>query len=368
LDENVTVSVPAIHEIGIPGAGTVPKMNSGPLRVLEIYGDPSDFGRIHGTECKAMIRAYLDERLGLSGDATWAGREAPVDTVLSLAERTLPHHREYSPTLFEEMLALADSAGITPAEAVVVGGFTDLVDLVRAHDGWAPIEDDCTAVIDPANGVFAQTWDMHASAGEYVLMLKLDPISGPAAVVQTTAGCLGQIGMNEAGIGIGINNLTSIGKPGVTWPFVVRKVLEQSDLDSAIGAVASADLAGGHNYLIIGPEGNGANIEAMPGTIEVTRVTETPFVHTNHCLDPGTRLEEGERTPEHVAGSDTRLERGTEHAQDLDLFFSDPSIARRAASIADVATCGAVVIRPRERRLDSVWGIPGDHPWESFRL
>jgi len=187
-------------------------------------------------------------------------------------------------------------------------------------------------------------------------------------VVQTTAGCLGQIGMNEAGIGIGINNLTSIGKPGVTWPFVVRKVLEQSDLDSAIDAVASADLAGGHNYLVIGPDGEGANIEAMPGTIEVTRVIETPFVHTNHCLDPGTRLEEGDRTPEHIAGSDTRLERGTEHAQDLDLFFSDPSIARRATSIADVATCGAVVIRPRERRLDSVWGIPGDNPWESFRL
>ena len=343
-------------------------MNSGPLRVLEIYGDPSDFGRIHGTECKEMVRAYLDERLGLSGDASWAGRSAAADTVLTLADQTLPYHRDYSPTLYEEMLALAEAAGITPAEVVVVGGFTDLVDLVRAHDGWAPIEDDCTAVIDPVNGVFAQTWDMHATAGEYVLMLKLDPLSGPAAVVQTTAGCLGQIGMNEAGIGIGINNLTSIGKPGVTWPFVVRKVLEQTDLDAAIDAVTDADLAGGHNYLVIGPDGSGANIEAMPGTMEVTRVTEVPFVHTNHCLDEGTRLEEGERTPEHVAGSDERLERGTELSQDLDRFFSDQAIARRARSPGDVATCGAVVIRPKEKKLDSVWGIPGDSPWESFRL
>jgi isopenicillin-N N-acyltransferase-like protein len=343
-------------------------MNSGPLRVLEIYGDPSDFGRIHGTECKGMVRGYLDERLGLSGDSTWAGRSVAGDTVLSLAEQTLPYHRDYSSTLYEEMLALAAAAGITPAEAVVVGGFTDLVDLVRAHDGWAPIEDDCTAVIDPVNGVFAQTWDMHSTAGEYVLMLKLDPLSGPAAVVQTTAGCLGQIGMNEAGIGIGINNLTSIGKPGVTWPFVVRKVLEQTDLDAAIDAVTDADLAGGHNYLVIGPDGSGANIEAMPGTMEVTRVTEVPFVHTNHCLDEGTRLEEGERTPEHVAGSDERLERGTELSQDLDRFFSDQAIARRARSPGDVATCGAVVIRPKEKKLDSVWGIPGDSPWESFRL
>jgi isopenicillin-N N-acyltransferase-like protein len=343
-------------------------MDSGPLRVLEIYGDASDFGRVHGTECKPLIRDYLDERLGLSGDATWAGRSARADTVLALAEATLAQHQAYSPSLFEEMLALAEAAGITPAEAVVVGGFTDLVDVVRAHDGWAPIEDDCTAVLDPGNGVLAQTWDMHASAGEYVVMLKLDPLSGPGAVVQTTAGCLGQIGLNEAGIGVGINNLTAIGKPGVTWPFVVRKVLEQTSLGTAVDAVLSADLAGGHNYLIVGPDGTGANIEAMPGTVEVTQVAEAPFVHTNHCLGPGTSLEEGARPPEHVAGSQTRLDRGADLVGDLDAFFSDPSIARRADSPYEVATCGAVVIRPIEKRLDSVWGIPGDRPWETFRL
>jgi isopenicillin-N N-acyltransferase like protein len=343
-------------------------MNSGPLRVLEIYGDPTDFGRIHGAECASLIRAYLEERLGLSGDATWAGRQAQADTVLSLAETTLGHHREYSPSLFEEMLALADGAGITPAEAVVVGGFTDLVDVVRAHDGWAPIEDDCTAVLDPGNGILAQTWDMHASAGEYVVMLKLDPLQGPTAVVQTTAGCLGQIGMNEAGIGVGINNLTSIGKPGVTWPFVVRKALEQTSLDAAVACVLEADLAGGHNYLLIGPDGSGVNIEAMPGSVKVDRVTEHPFVHTNHCIDDATRLEEGTRTDEHVVGSQTRLQRGSELAQDLEAFFSEPSIARRSTSPSDVATCGAVVMRSRERRLDSVWGIPGDVPWETFAL
>ena len=113
---------------------------------------------------------------------------------------------------------------------MVVGGFTDLVDVVRARIGDAPIEDDCTAVLNPANKVLAQTWDMHASALDYVVFLKLDPVMGPAVVVQTTAGCLGQIGMNEAGIAIGINNLTAYGKPGVTWPFVVRKVLQQTRL------------------------------------------------------------------------------------------------------------------------------------------
>jgi len=347
---------------------SVDGMNTGPLRVLEIYGDATDFGRIHGVECAPLIRAYLEERLGLSGEATWSGRQARAETVLDLAEATLSHHRDYSTSLYEEMLALAAGAGITPAEAVVVGGFTDLVDVVRAHDGWAPIEDDCTAVLDPGSGILAQTWDMHASAGEYVVMLKLDPLVGPAAVVQTTAGCLGQIGMNEAGIGVGINNLTSIGKPGVTWPFVVRKVLERTTLQAAIDCVVDADLAGGHNYLLIGPDGSGVNIEAMPGSVRVDRVTERPFVHTNHCIDPATRLEEGDRSPEHVASSQTRLERGHDLATDLDAFFADSSIARKAGTAHDVATCGAVVMRTTQRRLDSVWGLPGETPWETFQL
>jgi isopenicillin-N N-acyltransferase-like protein len=191
---------------------------------------------------------------------------------------------------------------------------------------------------------------------------------GPAAVVQTTAGCLGQIGMNEAGIGVGINNLTSIGKPGVTWPFVVRKVLEQTTLETAIDCVIDADLAGGHNYLLIGPDGSGVNIEAMPGSVRVDRVTERPFVHTNHCIDPATRLEEGDRSPEHVASSQTRLERGHDLATNLDAFFADSSIARKAGTPHDVATCGAVVMRTNQRRLDSVWGLPGETPWETFQL
>ncbi len=343
-------------------------MHGGPLRVLEIYGDAADFGRTHGEVCASMIKKYLDDRLGLSADSVWAGQEVDSETVLSLAGEMLAHHHAYSESLYEEMAALAEAAGITPAEAVVVGGFTDIIDVVRAHAGSAPTEDECTAVIDPVNGVLAQTWDMHSSAGEFVIMLKLDPSDGPGALVQTTAGCLGQIGMNEAGIAIGINNLTSIGRPGVTWPFVVRKVLQQTDFDGAVSCVLNADLAGGHNYLIMGPDAEGVNIEAMPGSVRVDRVTDEPFVHTNHCLDANTRLEEGPRQEEHVVGSDLRLGRGADLAQDLEAFFADPAISRPPADPHVSATCGAMIMRPPQRRLQSVWGVPGQHPWETFRL
>ena len=283
-------------------------MFGGPLRVLEIYGDPTDLGRGHGSTCAEMIRRYVDDRVALAGQAEWSGGTTSRDSILETAEETLAHHERFSEGRYEGMTAMAAAAGITPAEAVLVGGFTDLVDVVRARVGAAPVEDDCTAVINPGQGYLAQTWDMHASAGEYVIMLKLDPLTGPDLVVQTTAGCLGQMGINEAGIAVGVNNLTALGKPGVTWPFVVRKALEQTDLKAAIDVVLGADLAGGHNYLIMGPDGEGANIEAMPRESVVTRTNGAPVVHTNHCTSARTAAEEGARLDEHVESSRVRLE------------------------------------------------------------
>lgn len=315
-----------------------------------------------------MIGKYLDSRIATTVQEAWSGGVIDRDFIVETAEETLPHHEQYSESLYAEMTEMADAAGITPAEAVVVGGFTDLVDVLRARRGGGPTEDNCTAVINPGQGFVAQTWDMHASAGEFVIMLKLDPLIGPAAVVQTTAGCLGQIGMNEAGVAIGINNLTSWGKAGVTWPFVVRKVLEQTDLDSAVKVLLDADLAGGHNFLLMGPDGEGANVEAMPNERKVTPVTKEPFVHSNHCLDQRTVVEEAAKLPEYAEHSVDRLQFAAETASDLETFFANPLIARRVENSEDVGTCGAVIMEPPKRRMRSVWGIPGDRPWETFQL
>ncbi len=342
-------------------------MFGGKLRVLEIYGDPADLGRAHGAECAGLIARYLEDRIDLCTDERWGAGGLSRDQVVEAAAETLEHHERFSEALYAEMTALAEAAGISPAEAVVVGGFTDLLDVLRGRVATTVTEDACTAVIDPRAGVMAQTWDMHASAGEFVVLLKLDPIEGPCLVVQTTAGCLGQIGINEAGIAIGINNLTTVGKPGVTWPFVVRKVLAQTDLDAAVEVVLEADLAGGHNFLVMGPDGTGVNIEATAAHRVVTKVDGGPFVHTNHCLYDATASEEADRLPVDVESSDARLEAGAALAGDLEAFFADPTISRSGEG-HEVATCGAVVMEPKERRLRAVWGLPGDHPWETFQL
>ena len=288
------------------------------IRRLSLTGSPERVGAAHGEAFRTEIRRYTDERVRLASDGSWAGRPATRDDVLQLARAMLPAHRAYAPDLYEEMVAMAAASDLSPEEAVIVGGFTDFVDAVRARADDVPEEDDCTAVLVPdglagGQGFLAQTWDMHDSATEHVVMLEIEPASGPRALVFSTVGCLGQIGMNEAGIAVGINNLSAaVGRVAVTWPFVVRKALQQTSIEAALECVVEGELAGAHNYLLLDRHGRGFNVEAMPSARSVRELAETPLFHTNHCLDADTKPHESVRPPALLESSVARLRRGRE--------------------------------------------------------
>jgi hypothetical protein len=56
------------------------------------------------------------------------------------------------------------------------------------------------------------------------------------------------------------------------------------------------------------------------------------------------------------------------HATDLGSFFADSEISKPAIDPHLTSTCGAVVMHPEERRMESVWGVPGSNEWEEFRF
>jgi isopenicillin-N N-acyltransferase-like protein len=353
-------------------------MNGRPIRVAVLEGEPRSLGRVHGSTYAEEIADYADDRLVLSAEGT----SFTADELTSLAARCLPAHRRYSSGLTEELEALAEGAGISVEAALIVGGYTDFIDLVRAEAGAARVDDTCTAVIVPdarasGAGFLAQTWDMHASATPHVVMLDLRPQRGPAALVFSTVGCLGQIGMNEAGIAVGINNLTAAdGRIGVTWPFVVRKALQQSDFDAAVSAVVDAPLAGGHNFLIFDAEGNGVSVEAMPTATHVERLTGSPLVHTNHCVASNTVAVEGPRPAILDESSRIRWDQAVDLLGNHQLGVADMmrltrderSICRHPEPPYSYESCGAAIMRPRTRELWACWGVPSENEYERFDL
>jgi isopenicillin-N N-acyltransferase like protein len=359
------------------------------IRLLTLSGSPYDMGYQHGLTYAEAIHHFAEERVKLSGDEAWSGRNLPRADVLALAEKCLDEHRHYSPTLVGELQGMADATKLSMAELLVVNGFTDFIDTVYNVGGALPktyahaAADNCTVFTVPdqkakgGKGYYGQTWDMHDTATPHVILLHGKPNDTPEFFVFTTVGCVGMIGMNTEGIAVGINNLTGAdGQIGVTWPFVVRKILEQNNMDDALECITKAKLSGAHNYMLFDKHGRGYNIEAMATTMHVTELKDEPLVHTNHCTTLHTRMVERKRDPVAQASSEARLTRGQKllakndiTVEDLQALTRDPeAICVTAKPPRFVETCGAAIMRPATLDFWMCWGLPSENEYEHFKL
>jgi isopenicillin-N N-acyltransferase-like protein len=352
------------------------------LTVIELAGSARERGLAHGEECADQIREYASQRVELVSGGTWNGRPLEREQALALAESCIPAHDAYSSELTDELRGIAEASGCTVGELVIAGGFTDFVDTVYGELGRRSIpEDDCTAALIPEEradgaGLLVQTWDMHASALDYVVLLDIRPDDGPRALMLSTTGCLGQIGMNEAGICVGINNLMGAdGRIGVTWPHVVRQALLATEIDEALACILGAELAGAHNYLLLDGDGCGYNVEAFSTTHRVTELGRDALVHTNHALADETLALSQERPPELQASSERRFAHATAWLSSDGIGFDDiveltrhPTLCYPPAPPLAMATCGAVIMRPRTLDFWACEGPPDANEYEHFSL
>ena len=372
------------------------------LRVLQVSGSAYERGYRHGQAFAGEIAALTEDRLRLSCDPAWTGGQgATLDEVLALGRACLAYHHEFDAGLMEEMQGMAAATGLGVNELVIMNGFTDFVDIVAnpamLRHPHAPAlaageEDDgggCTAfVVAPAasgdrRGYLGQTWDMHASATPYVLLLDVRPDDGPALLTFTITGCVGMIGMNEHGVAVGINNLLGAdGRPGVHWVYVVRKMLAQPTVDAALAVLSGAHLSGAHNYLLLGPDAAGGlagyNVEQMATRSHVTPVT-TVYAHANHCLIADMLRVERPRKGVSQASTQARYTQAATRLHEqigritLDglmaltrLHEGELSICAHTQEGYDVESSGACIMSPQTRQMWALWGNPCQGDYEEF--
>lgn len=362
----------------------------GRIRVLELSGSAYDMGMKHGKTYHDEIHMFTEDRVELSQNIDWTGRNLSRDAVIALAEACVDEHRAYAPDLMDELQGMADATGLSLAELVINNGFTDFMDVVYNVGDITkqPVtpryaSDNCTAFLVPNerasdnHGFFGQTWDMHDTATPYVILIDGKPDNAPDFLTFTITGCVGMIGMNSEGITVGINNLMSTdGQIGVTWPFVIRKILQQDNLDDALECLTSANLAGAHNYMLMDKHGDGYEVEAMSTSIHIEKLEKDTIAHTNHCLIDKNMDVARPRTPEGQQASENRLTRaydllaeGDVTAEDLiELTRDDQSICVRSKPPMNVESCGAAIMRPATGDFWAVWGLPDENEYEHFSI
>jgi isopenicillin-N N-acyltransferase-like protein len=267
------------------------------MRTLELPAgkSPREWGRIHGESYRGEIQALAAIRTYL---CTKVGAFTTRDQVIVAARAHLPVLEKYDAALYAELVGIAEGAAMSPEDIVVVNHYTDLRDLDPDPAKWqlARVGSDdpggCSLLfaITPTARIVGQTWDMHATAIPYVMVLGVpESPEGPAAKLLTVTGCLGMAGMNSKRVAVGINNLFSTDATvGVVWPALVRNMLRTSTARNARGVVTRTPIGSGHHYFMADPDAAYA-IETSGTQLAMVfdsgaGAHNVSYCHANHCL------------------------------------------------------------------------------------
>ncbi len=351
------------------------------LPLLELRGSPDNIGYEHGLKLKVEIHEICDKRLELLTSPT----SLHPSEVMEIGGRVWDLHEEYDPDLSRELLGIADGSETDPIELMLMNGYTDFIDLVQARLAARG----CTAfwtgrdVTSEAMAYVGQTWDMDASACPYVVVLRLYPEEGPAALLLSISGGLGLAGVNEVGIAVVINNLIPTdAQDGVNFSFLVRKALKQITLEGAVRSLLEVTRCSGHNYLVADATGRAVNVETTATQGSITLLQKGFYVHTNHYLSQKLRALEKAQPAESMLSSVTRWQRmrallseqrGRIDPRRLQNATADHenganAICRHAQAVEDSATCAAAIISLQEGKMWAVGGNPCEGKYALFEL
>lgn len=249
----------------------------------------SILGEAHGEQLRKAIHEMAAFRMEMMLEQTAFSKEE----VLLLARKHLPILKNYDLGLYEELVGIGRGSGITLEELVVLNHYTDMRDLtpaiLKAHKEWFG-DVGCSVVFTktPAGLLLSQTWDIHAPSQKHVCLFRIQhPADGiEESLVFSVAGCLGIAGMNSLGVGIAINNLSSLDAHiGLLWPALVRRVLGMLTAQRGKEQILEAPLGSGHHYAV----GDAQTFFSIATSGTKKKVVHsgitTPYVHTNHCVD-----------------------------------------------------------------------------------
>ncbi|HEY7482836.1 MAG TPA: C45 family peptidase [Streptosporangiaceae bacterium] len=247
-------------------------------------GDSFEIGHRHGAARAEPLRAFLDDSL------CRLNRVLPAPVSMDGLAPALSGYgaaiAAASPDLAEEIRGLADGAGISRRQAL-------LLQLRREIMGYhkVPALGDCTTYARVVGGpggtpVLAQTIDLNGDLDDQIAVLEIARTGSRRRVlVLSFGGLLGYLGLNSDGLAIGLNLvLGGDWRPGLPPYLAIRHLLDTAaNVDEAIALLHGLPLASSRSITLCDPT-RAAYVEILEDAL---RVAEGPEIaHTNHFLHP----------------------------------------------------------------------------------
>lgn len=254
--------------------------------VVRASGGPRERGRIYGEGARDRVHRSIELYTEVFRHYAGLGWTEVRDRAGAFAEWL----DDTDVQLLPELEGIAEGAGVDAEDVLALNVRTEVMYGLGIRAGVR----ECTAIGVSASAssdgrvVVAQNWDWKPAARETCVLLAMRPQGRPGFVTLVEAGLLAKCGLNEAGIALATNALTSSldrGTPGVPYHAILRRVLTSSSHDEALAEITGRSRASSANYLIGSADGGVTDLEVAPGASEtVTRTDGGVQCHTNHFL------------------------------------------------------------------------------------
>ena len=241
----------------------------------------SQWGMAHGESYRDSIKElYLIRK-----ELMLKRNPGLISNLKELAQEQFLVSKIFCTDLGQELEGIARGANLEIEDIIILNNYTDFRDIILNEEGCSTVH-----INNKPENISGQTWDMHASAKEYLCVLKVPWPQGEGnLLVLSLVGCLGISGVNSNNLFIGVNNLnTKNAELGMVWPLLIRKCLEQKNFKDLENVLINAPITSGHSYLISSPL-EAALWEISPKKKELVGRNKTGekgnLIHTNHCLN-----------------------------------------------------------------------------------
>ncbi|WP_311258473.1 C45 family peptidase [Microbacterium sp. WCS2018Hpa-9] len=347
---------------------------------LEVSGGPSyargsSRGLALSTRLGDVVGGYL---------SLFAIGGLDTDRVRELASRIEKNTAQWDSRYVDEMHGIAAGAGIPAWQVIALNGRTEIISQSTA---MSPAE--CSVLVRErgARGpVGIQTWDWQ---DEFSSFWHTQTVHGSARsfVGLTEHGILAKIGVNDAGLGVFLNILSSASDEvsGVPVHLLLAAILETAaTVSDAIDLLRSAPIASSSAITLIDPH-RAVTVELSPVGIAVIEMgAQRHLAHTNHFLSDG--LVSGENPGSFGDDTYARLQLIDERADETESPFSPSELvplllsgpgephlccvpesdARFGLRWRTLATATIDPLGPLISILDGAPAVAGDLPWRDL--
>lgn len=354
--------------------------------VVRASGGPRERGRAYGEGARDRIHRSLELYAAIFLHYT----ELDWSEVRDRAGGFTDWLDDTDVQLLPELEGIAEGASVDAEDVLALNVRTEVMFGLDRRAAARALRE-CTAVgaRPPATDgrvLLGQTWDWKPGARDTCVLLAVRPTGRPAFVTFVEAGLLAKCGMNDAGIGVATNALTSSndrGEPGVPYHATLRSLLTSSSFDEAVAQVTTRRRASSANYLIGSSDGRLADLEAAPGGADmVWRIEGATVAHANHFVRPDRAFKDlalidGRESPARQTSIERSLEAraiGVSTIEDALRMHAgtglDGSVCTHAdvsaSPVADYVTIAGIVFDLTDASLHVTHGNPCGSPFETF--